>query len=138
MANPLKNIQNQPILLLQYGLGIVFFLAGLQRIFFFEMARQNFIDLGLVPAVPLVILTIFAELVASLCFFTDRHVEKGSALIVIVLLIGITASIIRAGSSLVQNFNEVFLLTYTPTNIVMHTTYLIGILAVLLNSLKKK
>lgn len=137
--NKIKNLfLKNPVTLLQLGLGIVFILAGFHRIIFFNMAYDNFTDIGLVPAAPLAVITIISELIVGISFITNKFVKQSCTVIAILLVVGITASILRAGNTLIENINEVFLLTYTPTNIVLHISYFIGVLTVFLFSLKKE
>ena len=138
MENVRKRVMKDPLMILRIGLGAVFLLAGLHRLIFFGMAKANFIDVGIVPATFLVSLAIIVELVAGILLILNREVDKACAMILILLAIGIGASIVRAGSSLLSNINEVFLLTYTPTNIVMHAAYFVGVLTILFWALGKK
>ncbi|HII66243.1 TPA: DoxX family protein [Candidatus Woesearchaeota archaeon] len=127
-----ENLRKDPVAPLRIGLGLVFLLAGIHRIVFFGLAVQNFTDVGLRPAPALVVLAIIAELIAGILFLLNRRMVQACLLIMAVMLAGIFASVIRAGTSLWQNINEVFMLTYTPTDIVLHISYVIGILTVLL------
>ena len=138
MGNIKQKLLDDPLLPLRVGLGIVFLLAGIHRIVLFELARANFIDLGLQPASLWVIVAIAAELVAGILFIVNRYMVKACLLIIAVMVIGIGASILRAGSTLWANINEVFMLTYTPTDIVLHISYLVGIITVLLWAIKRK
>ncbi len=133
-----NRIVNDPLLILRVGLGLVFLLAGVHRLVFFDIARQNFIDLGLQPASLLVILVIIMEFIAGILFIINRHIIRASLLIMAVMIIGIGASVLRAGNSLWTNANELFVLTYTPTNIVLHISYLAGIITVMLWVIKEK
>lgn len=134
----INNIIENPLTLLRVGLGTVFVLAGLHRIIFFNLAYSNFVDLGLKPASMLVVLTIIFELVAGMLLIINRFIVKACVIIIVLLVIGITSAIIRAGHNLIQNINEVFLLTYTPTDIVLHISYLVGTVTILLFSLHQR
>ena len=129
---------DNPIILLRLSLGIVFILAGLHRILFFKLAYDNFLDIGLVPAVPLVVITIIVELIVGISFITNKLVKYSCILLAVLLVVGIIASILKAGYALIRNINEVFLLTYTPTDITLHLSYLIGALTLLLFTLRKR
>lgn len=120
-----KKIIKEPLIFLRIGLGIVFLLAGLHRIVFFDMAYKNFIDVGLEPAALLVIVTVIVELAAGILMLINRFIPQSSAMIIILLVIGIIAAVKRAGVDFINNINEVFLLTYTPTDIVLHISYLL-------------
>ena len=133
----IDKIIKDPVILLRVGLGIVFVLAGLHRILFFNLAYANFVDLSLKPPSTLVILTIIIELVAGVLLIINKFVAEACVFIILLLLGGITSAIIRAGYSLVQKINEIFLITYTPTDIVLHISYLVGIITILLFSLKR-
>lgn len=142
MGFPLNKIKifllKEPIILLRLGLGTVFILAGLHRIIFFKMAYNNFIDVGIVPATPFVVFTIILELIVGFLLIINKFVKQSCIAIAMLLIVGITASILRAGHILVENINEVFLLTHTPTDIILHISYLIGVLTILLFSFGKK
>lgn len=130
-------LRKDPVAPLRIGLGLVFLLAGTHRIVFFGLAVRNFTDVGLQPAPLLVVLAIVAELIAGILFLLNRRMVQACLLIMAVMLVGIAASVIRAGSGLWQNANEVFMLTYTPTDIVLHISYVVGILTVLLWAMRK-
>ncbi len=135
----IKNkIIRDPLLLLRMGLGVVFLLAGIHRVIFFDLAYKNFIDLSLNPPAPLVVITIILELIAGTLLIINRFVVQACIAIITILIAGIIASIMRSGYTLIQNINEIFILTYTPTNIILHLSYLIGIITLLLNNLKIK
>ena len=133
-----QRLKKDPLLLLRCGLGLVFILAGLHRLIFFDLAYQNFLDVGLRPAALLVALAIGVELVAGVLLLWNLYVKEACMGISILLVIGIASSAIRAGHSLIDKVNELFMLTYTPTNIVLHVTYLVGVITLLLWVLPKK
>ncbi len=130
--------RNQPLSLLRIFLGIVFLSAGLNRIIFFSVAHENFSSLGISPAIPLLVITITLQIAMGTLLIINRLVIPASLIIAVIVIIGIAASFIKAGTRFYANFNEVFILTATPTNIILHITYFIGILTLLLYNLNIK
>ncbi|MBI2647451.1 DoxX family protein [Candidatus Woesearchaeota archaeon] len=133
-----NKIINDPLVLLRLGLGIVFLLAGIHRVIFFDLAYKNFIDLNLNPPALLVVITIILELITGTLLIINRFIVQACVTIMLILTIGIIASIIRSGYTLIQNINEIFILTYTSTNIILHLSYFIGIVTLLLYNLKPR
>lgn len=129
-----KNINSSkdPLALLRLGLGLVFILAALHRIIFFGIAYNNFIDLGLKPANMLVIITIMIELLGGISLILNRFIFQATLTLSALLLVGIIVAVIKAGPSLIQNINEVFIVSATPTDIVLHISYVIGLLTLFL------
>lgn len=129
---------NRPLSLLRIFLGIVFLSAGLHRIIFFSVAHENFSNLGVSPVVPLLVITIVLQIAMGTLLIINKLVIPASSIIAVIVIIGIVISIIKAGTRFYANFNEVFILTATPTNIILHITYFIGILTLLLYNLNLK
>lgn len=127
-----SNFPKDPLVLLRAGLGMVFILAGLHRIIFFEIAYDNFIDLGLKPANLLVIITIIIELASGTLLILNRFILQSSLTLLALLVVGIVAALNKAGENVVQNINEIFMVTATPTDIVLHISYVVGLLTLLL------
>tara|TARA_B100001971_G_scaffold204481_1_gene220680 strand:+ start:237 stop:671 length:435 start_codon:yes stop_codon:yes gene_type:complete len=136
-----KKIQSyakkHPVSLLRIVLGLVFLSAGLQKAFFFQEAYENFLDLGINFITPLLIITISLQIIAGILLIINKYVVPAAFAIGLLLLVGVTMSILKAGYSLVENINELFILTYTPTNIFLHITYLIGVITILLVGIKE-
>ena len=120
------------LILLRLGLGVVFVLAALHRIIFFEIAYNNFIDLGLKPANLLIIVTIIIELTAGTLLILNRFIYQASLTLSALLVVGIIVAVLKAGQTLIQNIHEIFIVTATPTDIVLHISYVIGLLTLLL------
>lgn len=123
--------------LLRIGLGIVFVLAALHRIIFFDIAYYNFVDLGLNPANLWVTITIIIEFTAGTLLILNRHISKASLTLAIMVAIGIIVAVLKAGQTLIQNMHEVFMVTATPTDIVLHMSYVVGLITLYLYSKKK-
>lgn len=134
----LKSIAKEPVGPLRMAMGTVLILAAMHRIIFIEIAYNNFSDLGLKPAFFLVVLAIIIELAAGILFLTNKHIKFASCTILILIAAGIIFSIKKAGISLFSKINELFILTYTPTNIVLHIAYFFGVLTLLLHHINNK
>lgn len=134
----MKKLRENPLALLRVGLGLVFLAAGLHRIFFFQLAVDNFAWLGLQPATALVIATIAIEFFVATCYLLERKVALASGTLIALLVVAVGISLLKAGASFTQNINELFVLTATPTNIFLHFTYLFCVVVVLLSVLGKK
>ena len=130
--------ENHALTILRVGIGLVFLLAGLHRIFFFSIGYQNFLDLGILFATPLLIITILVEIICGFLLIINRFIIPASLAIIALLATGIIVSFVKAGYNFIEDINELFILTATPTNILLHITYLVGILTLLLYSLSKK
>lgn len=126
------NFSKDPLALLRLGLGLVFILAALHRIIFFQIAYNNFIDLGLKPANVLVIATIVVELAGGILLVLNRFISQASLTLSALLIGGIIVAVNKAGQSLIQNINEVFIVSATPTDIVLHISYVIGLITLFL------
>ena len=131
-------IKGHPLFLLRVFLGVVFLSAGLHRIIFFPVAHENFSNLGISPAIPLLVITIALQITMGALLIITSLVIPASSIIAVIVIIGIVISLIKAGTRFYANFNEVFILTATPTNIILHITYFIGILTLLLYNLNTK
>ena len=129
---------NRPLSLLRIFLGIVFLSAGLYRIMFFPVAHENFSNLGITPTIPFLIMVIALQITMGTLLIINRLVIPASSIIAVIVIIGIVISLIEAGTRFYANFNEVFILTATPTNIILHITYFIGILTLLMYNLNVK
>lgn len=138
MKVSLKSIAKEPVGPLRMALGIVFMLAAIHRIVFIDIAYNNFSDLGLKPAFFLVVLAIIIELAAGILFLANKHIKFASCIMLILIAAGIIFSIKKAGTSLFSKINELFILTYTPTNIVLHVAYFFGVLTLLLYYINNK
>ena len=126
------NFSKDPLVLLRLGLGLVFILAALHRIIFFEISYNNFIELGLKPANLLIIVTIIIELTAGTLLILNRFIYQASLTLSALLVVGIIVAVLKAGQTLIQNIHEIFIVTATPTDIVLHISYVIGLLTLLL------
>lgn len=142
MTTLIKKIQiyakDHPLSLLRIFLGIVFVSAGLHRLIFFSIAYENFSNFGIVPVMPLLVITIVMQIIAGVLLIINRLVIPASLIIAIIVIAGIVVSFVKANAGFYANLNELFILTATPTNIVLHITYLIGIVTLVLYQLNRK
>ena len=129
--------QHHTLTFLRITIGIIFLSAGLHRIFFFSIAYQNFLELGIKFVMPLLVVTILIEIVCGFLLIINRFIIPASMTIGITLIFAIILSFLNSKPEFFHNINELFILTVTPTNILLHVTYLVGVITLLLYGLSK-
>lgn len=117
---------------IRIGLGLVFILAGLYRIVFFNQGIEEFSALGL--PIWMLIATIIIELSIAFLFFANKYVKEASIVLVLFLA---SAVAITARNVPLQAYHSIFKMSATPESILIHIIYII-LLIFLITELYKK
>lgn len=112
-------------------LGIVFISAAVYRIFNYGIAKQEMASLK-IPAFFVFIVIIF-EILVGLAFMFNKYIKFAAILSAFFLILAIMLALIVNGKNIILSIGEIFVFNLTPTDILLHITFLILILVVYLN-----
>lgn len=120
--------------IISFSLGIVFLLAGIYRIFNPQAGILEFNAIGL--PIFLLYATILFELIIGVLLILGKKLKLVSGVMIFGLAIFIPVVIFSNLTGIIQNIGELFVFDSTPTDIVLHITYLIMLIHVFLNQKK--
>tara|TARA_Y100000310_G_C20639880_1_gene793298 strand:- start:1100 stop:1534 length:435 start_codon:yes stop_codon:yes gene_type:complete len=129
--------KKNPLSLLRIFLGLIFLSAGLQKILFFKVTYENFLLLGIYPAIPFLIITIILEVICGILLVINRYKLFASLVLGLIILITIIVSVINGGYSLLNNINDIYILTLTPTFFATLVIILVGLITISLSSFEE-
>ena len=121
--------------IISFSLGIVFLLAGVYRIFNPQAGIEEFSKIGL-PLFLLYAIILF-ELTIGMLLILGKKLKLVSGIMIVGLVIFIPIVLFSNLSGVIKNIGELFVFDSTPTDIVLHITYLIMLVHVFLNQNKQ-
>lgn len=120
--------------IISFFLGIVFLLAAVYRIFNPKAGIEEFNAVG-VPIFFLYV-TILFELTVGTLLILGKKLKLVSVITMFFLVIAIIIATLSDFKGIIHNIGELFVLDSTPTDIVLHITFLIMLIHVFLNQNK--
>ncbi len=121
--------------MLRVLMGLVFFAAGVFRLFAPQAALNEMTSLGLsgVWIFPIAVL----EIAAGLSLVLNRYVKYSAGVLAVFLLGALIKGLILGGSSLWLKAGELFVFDINPTDWFMHLTFLLILLFLFLSAVFK-
>ena len=111
--------------LIRIFLGIIFILAAIYRLLFYNNAIQEMINLNLPVFFSWIIISL--EIIIGILFLIDKFVKQSAIILVSFLIIGIIVAVISNFQKIILNIGELFVMDNNPTDIFLHIVY-VGIL----------
>ncbi|PIT94495.1 hypothetical protein COT98_03180 [Candidatus Falkowbacteria bacterium CG10_big_fil_rev_8_21_14_0_10_39_9] len=129
------NIIKNPSILLRILMGLVFFAAGVFRLFvpqaaLNEMASLNMAGVWIFPIAAF-------EIVVGLSLFFNRYVKYSSAALIIFLFGALVKGLILGGKDLWLAAGELFVFDINPTDWFMHLAFWVILLVLFLSTIAK-
>jgi uncharacterized membrane protein YphA (DoxX/SURF4 family) len=109
---------------LRLFLGIIFFSAGIYRLFNWQQAVLEFSKLNL-NSVYLMSLTITLEIIGGIFLIFNIKTKKVLLTFIVFILLALISSFLVSGQDLINNAKELFSFDSNPTDVFLHFTYLI-------------
>lgn len=122
--------------LLRIFLGIIFLSAGIYRIFNWPKAVIEFEALNL-NSVYLIVLITGLEIVGGLLLLLNIKTKKVFLVFAVIMALAIINAFLAGGKNIILQSGELFAFDLTPTDVFLHTTYLIILIYLLTNKTSK-
>lgn len=124
-----KNIIFTTTKLIRYFVAIVFITAGLYRIFFREVAKNELVSLNLPYEFGYFIIAL--ELICGILLFFNKWSKYVILVSVVFLISAIVIAVYGNFNIIISNLEELFVFNPTPTDIFLHLIYVILLLVLL-------
>ncbi len=134
----LENFKNnflEPHNWLRLALALIFFSAGLFRVFNPDAAAAELSELKLPAFLTWVILII--ELGGGILLFLGKQVKLVVSLFIIFLLVALSAALVANGQEIITTAHKLFVFDPEPTDFFMHLIFLLILVTLLFKSSRK-
>lgn len=120
---------------LRLALALIFFSAGLFRLFNLEAAIIELSALNLPGFLTWVILAI--ELGGGILLFLGKQIRLVATLFIIFLVVALVAALLANGQEIVATAHKLFVFNPEPTDFFMHTVFLLILITLVFKTNKK-